>query len=92
MIWTELVDKAERYGWYLVEPKKEEVDLTCDGHEYKYFQLKYEPFLCHENCPIRFYRHHKSMFYDDNDVDTFPKLIQVGIRFDDMLEIMKRIV
>lgn len=91
MTWEELVKQSIHYGWYLVEPKKEDVDLVCDGHEYKNFQLKYEPFLCHENSPIRFYKQYNSMFYDDNDVDMFPKLIQNEIKFEDMLELMKRI-
>lgn len=87
MTWEELCEKAKELDWYSVKPEKEEVDIKCINKDYQYFQFKYDEFLCHEDIPLRFYKN-GLIFFDDNDIDKFPHLIQSGRTYDQLYQIM----
>lgn len=89
MTWEEFVKESEKYGWYLIEPKKEDVELVCKGFEYQLFPLKSKEFVTYEDLPLRYYRNYNALFYDSNDVTQLPRLIQMNISFEKMLLIMK---
>lgn len=89
MNWEEFVKESEKYGWYLIEPKKEDVELVCKGFEYQLFPLKCKEFVTHEDLPLRYYRNYNALFYDSNDVTQLPRLIEMNISFEKMLLIMK---
>ena len=89
MTWEEFVKESEKYGWYLIEPNKEEVELVCKGFEYQLFPLKDKEYVTHEDLPLRYYRNYNALFYDINDVTQLPRLIEMNISFEKMLLIMK---
>ena len=91
MTWEELVKEADKYGWILITPTKEEVDIKCEGKERYYFTFKYDEFLANEDIPLTFYKKSNAIFCDYNDVDKYPTLIEMNVPFENMLEIMRNL-
>lgn len=91
MTWEELVKEADKYGWVLITPTKQQVDIISEGHEWYYFTFKYDEFLANEDIPLTFYKKSNAIFCDYNDVDKYPTLIQMNVPFENMLEIMKNL-
>ena len=42
MTWEELVKEAFKYGWVLITPTKQQVDIISEGHEWYCFTFKYD--------------------------------------------------